>query len=241
MNLSMNSFVCPLVALLTCPLLMASEDIDASLGSRGELVFSDDFDRDSLAPKLKSGIPGFDMHEGTLRGTQARADHGSSVGAVLPLPSGDVVLEMKFRFEGAKSININFDDKEFKGVHAGHISRVVIRPNAITLMDDREGVMRNDIHALLKSSDPKEKAEGQRLSANASKKIPVELEQGTWYTIKIEIVADRMRVSIDGTPIGVLQSPGLAHPTKPDLRIGAWGQNQFVYFEDLRVWSVQPL
>src|SRR6056297_63968 len=186
---------------------------------KGKLVFSDDFQRTELGSAWKVGIPGYQISDGVLRGIQAKSDHGSSVGTSLPLPSGDFHLELRFRFEGAKSININLDDKAFKGVHAGHISRVVIRPPTLILMDDKEGVMRNDIRALRKSNDPEMKAEGDRMSAGATKKVPVKIRPGQWYKLNVEIVGDRMRVMIDDQRVGSLQSPGLAHPTKPDLRI----------------------
>jgi len=48
-----------------------------------------------------------------------------------------------------------------------------------------------------------------------------------------------MRVTIDDAAIGHLKSPGLAHATKPNLRISAWGKDQEAHLDDLRVWSVK--
>ncbi len=235
----MKTFLTLLVVCLPVAAL-GIEPAEGPLGERQKLVLTDDFDREGLGPNYKTGIPAYDVTGGVLQGTQARADHGSSLGATLELPDGNLLLEVKFRFEGASSININLDDKAFQGVHAGHISRVRITPRSVTLMDDREGVMRNDIYALRKSGDPQKKAQGDRMAENAVKQFPVQLERGKWYRISVEIVADQMRVMIDGKPAGSLRSPGLAHPTKPDLRIGVWGFNEQAWFDDLRVWSVKP-
>ena len=132
------------------------------------------------------------------------------------------------------------DDRSFKGVHAGHISRVVLTPTKLTLYDDKEGVMRNDIYELRKSADPKKKAEGQRLTAGRTRDFPVTLEDGRWYRLGLEIVGDEMRVTIDDRPAGYLRSSGLAHAKKDDLRVGAWGKDQSGYFDDIRLWAAVP-
>lgn len=210
-------------------------------GVKNQLVFSDDFDRTGLGAALKSPIPAFTVDNGVLTGRQERADHGGTLAALLPLPDGNAIVEIKFRFAGARSFNLACDDIHYRGTHAGHISRVTVRPNQITLYDDKEGVMRNDIYALRRSGDPQKKAEGDRLAKNAVVNFPAKLEQGRWYALTVAIVGDRLTVSIDGIEIGHLKSPGLAHPTKPNLRLSAWGATpaQSVQFDALRIWSVK--
>lgn len=207
---------------------------------RGQLVFSDDFDRNGLGPKLKSPIPAFTVADGLLIGRQERPDHGGTLVAVLPLPDGNVIVGLKFRFEGARSFNLACDDVGFRGSHAGHISRVTVRPDRITLYDDKEGVMRNDIYALRRSGDAEKKAEGDRLARHAIVDFPIKLEQNRWYVLSVEITGDRMQVSIDGKSVGRLRSPGLAHGTKPTFRLSVWGSTpaKTVQFDELRVWSV---
>ena len=209
------------------------------LGSKDKLIFSDDFERTELGPKLKSPIPAFTVADGVLKGRQQRDDHGATVGATLPLPDGNLILEVRFRLQTARSISIGCDDKNWKGTHAGHISRLTIKPNGITLMDDKEGVMRNDIYALRKSGDAAKKSEGDRLAASATADVPVKIKPDAWHQLGLEIVGDQMRVTLDGQPIGHLKSPGLAHATKPDLRISAWGKDQEAQLDDLRIWTVK--
>ncbi|MEN9403428.1 MAG: hypothetical protein RL091_2131 [Verrucomicrobiota bacterium] len=228
-------------ALLSGALAQAADLPTPAIGVKDQLVFSDDFDRAGLGPALKSPIPAFTVADGLLKGHQERADHGGTLAAVLPLPDGNTIIEIKFRFAGARSFNLACDDVGYRGTHAGHISRVRVRPDLITLYDDKEGVMRNDIYALRRSGDPQKKAEGERLAEKAIVNIPVKLEQNRWYAFALELVGDRMRVSIDGQSVGQLQSPGLAHATKPNLRLSTWGSTpaQETHFDDLRVWSVK--
>lgn len=231
-----------LLAFLLGAAAMPAADLPTQvLGAKDRLVFSDDFERTGLGPALKSPIPAFVVADGLLKGHQERTDHGGTLGAILPLPDGNVIIEIKFRFAGARSFNLTCDDAGYRGAHAGHISRVTVRPDCVILYDDKEGVMRNDIYALRRSGDPQKKAEGDQLAEKTIVRLPVKLEQNRWYSLGIEIVGDRMRVSLDGQPVGHLQSPGLAHPTKPNLRLSAWGSapDREVHFDELRVWSVK--
>lgn len=229
-----------LASLLASLVVITAGAVTASaagpLAERGKVVFADDFARAELGKQWKIGIPDYKISDGTLKGYQARDDHGSSIGATLPLPDGNAIVELRFKFDGAKSINVNIDDKSYQGVHAGHISRVVIRQNQVVLYDDKEGVMRNDIYEMRRSTDPAVKAQGNKLAEGKTLTVPFEIEQGKWYQLAMEIVGDQMRVSIDGKEIGLLKSAGLTHPTKPDLRIGVWGKDG--YIDDLKIYSV---
>ena len=202
------------------------------LAQKGELLFSDDFERSDLG-EWKVVIPGFTVEDGVLIGKQDRADHGA-VGRVYR-PMKDVVVEFKFRFEGSKTFNAVFDDRNYKASHAGHICRVAFTPKAIRLGDDREGGMRNDIFAMRR--DPARKAEADKLLKGRNSSASTNLEQKKWYLATIEIVGDQMRVSLDGKAIGYLRSPGIAHDTKTSFHFTVPGSG--VHFDDVRIWEAR--
>ncbi len=106
----------------------------------------------------------------------------------------------------------------------------------MTLIDERDGGMRNDIYELKK--DPAKKAEVARLVAGRSVTYPAKLEAGKWYTLEVETVGDEMRVTIDGKPAGFLKSSGIAHATKSKIELGVGGKDG--YFDDLKVWNAEP-
>jgi len=91
------------------------------LAQKGTLIFSDDFEREDLG-EWKTIIPAFAVKDGVLKGWQAKDDHGA-VGRIYR-PMKDVIVEFKFKLEGSKQFNVVFDDKNYKGSHAGHILRV---------------------------------------------------------------------------------------------------------------------
>ena len=151
----------------------------------------------------------------------------------LEIPTKDSVVEVKIRFEGATMIDVEFDDRKFTGSHYGHICRAQVRLNGVTIIDERDGGMRNDIYEMKK--DPAKKAEVAKLLVGRSVTYPAKLETGKWYTLVVETVGDEMRVTLDGKPAGYLKSSGIAHATKSKIELGVAGKDGF--FDDIKVWN----
>ena len=223
-----------LVSLLTAT-GFAADKIPGPLAKKGKLLFSDDFDRDGLG-KWKVIIPGFKVADGVLVATQDRADHGS-VGRVY-LSMKDVVMSFRFKLAGSPRFNVVFDDKNHKGSHAGHICRVAFAQKQIRLGDDKEGIMRNDIFKM-RRGDVKQKAAADALLKGRGSSVKANLENDRWYSATIEILGDKMRVSLDGEAIGFLKSPGLAHPTKQSVHFTVSGNA--THFDDVKIWPAKAV
>jgi hypothetical protein len=235
-----------LLPLLFATLAFAADrpEIPANpIAEKKELLFSDEFDSEPGKAWHKV-VPTFAIEAGTLKGTQTRdksvpaTDGKPAVTAHaavhgLDIPTKDSVVEVKIRFEGATMIDVEFDDRNFKGSHYGHICRAVVRLNGVTLIDERDGGMQNDIYELKK--DPARKAEVAKLVAGRSVTYPATLKAGQWYTLVVETVGDEMRVTLDGKPAGYLKSSGIAHATKSKIELGVGGKDGF--FDDIKVWN----
>jgi hypothetical protein len=220
---------------------------DRPIAEKKELLFSDDFESADHDKAWHRVVPTFAFEKGALKGTQTRdrnvpASDGKPAvlahAAVhgLTVPTGDSVVEVRIRFEGASMIDVEFDDRNYKGAHYGHLCRAQVRLNGVTLIDERDGTMRNDIYEMRK--DASRKAEMARLLAGRRVTYPAKLEAGKWYTLVVETVGDEMRVTIDGKPAGYLKSSGIAHPTKSKIELGVAGKDG--YFDDIKVWSAAP-
>jgi hypothetical protein len=218
-----------------------------SIAKKKELLFSDDFENAEPAKGWHKVVPTFAVENGTLKGTQTRdqnipaADGKPAVTAHaavhgLEIPTKDSVLETRIRFEGATTIDIEFDDRQYKGAHYGHLCRAQVRLNGVTIIDERDGNMRNDIYAMKK--DPAKKAEVAQLLKGRQVTYPAKLETGKWYTLVVETVGDEMRVTIDGKPAAYLKSSGIAHATKSKIELGVAGKDGF--FDDIKVWNAEP-
>ena len=181
----------------------------ASIAEKKEALFSDDFQGSEPAKVWHKVVPTFVVENGALKGTQTRdvtipaangkpeirahaAVHG------LEIPTKDSVVECRIKFEGATMIDVEFDDRKFTGCHYGHICRAQVRLNGVTIIDEKDGNMRNDIYAMKK--DPAKKAEVAKLLVGRQITYPAKLETGKWYTLVVETVGDEMRVTIDGKP-----------------------------------------
>src|SRR5213075_2770295 len=116
----------------------------------------------------------FTFENGVLKGTQTRdknipAENGKPAvtahAAVhgLELPTTNSIVEARIFFAGATMIDVEFDDRKYTGAHYGHLCRAQVRLNGVTLTDERDGTMRNDIYEL--SKDPSKKAERAKLLA----------------------------------------------------------------------------
>jgi hypothetical protein len=217
------------------------------IAQKKELLFSDDFEGPEPAKVWHQVVPTFVVEKGTLKGSQTRdkdvpaTDGKPAVKAHaavhgLAIPTKDSVVEVRIRFEGASMIDVEFDDRKFTGSHYGHICRAQVRLGGVTLIDERDGGMRNDIYEMKK--DPARKAEVARLLAGRSVTYPAKLKAGPWYTLVVETVGDEMRVTIDGKPAGYLKSSGIAHPTKSKIELGVAGKDGF--FDDIKVWNAEP-
>jgi hypothetical protein len=213
-----------------------------------ELLFSDDFEGAEPAKTWHKVVPTFTIEKGVLKGTQTRdvtipaADgkpeqkaHAAVHG--LDIPTKDSVVEARIRFEGATMIDVEFDDRNYNGSHYGHLCRAQVRLNGVTLIDERDGGMKNEIRDM--RNDPAKKAEVAELLKGRQITYPAKLETGKWYTLIVETVGDEMRVTLDGKPAGYLRSSGIAHATKSKIELGVAGKDG--YFDDIKVWNAGPV
>lgn len=220
---------------------------EKSIAEKKELLFSDDFEGNEPAKPWHKVVPTFAFEKGVLKGTQTRdktvpaADGKPAVTAHaavhgLEIPTKDSVIEVKIRFEGASMIDVEFDDRKYTGAHYGHLCRAQVRLNGVTLIDERDGTMRNDIYEMNK--DPNKKTEVAKLLTGRRVTYPAKLEANKWYTLVVETVGDKMRVTLDGKPTGFLQSSGIGHATKSKIELGVAGKDGL--FDDIKVWNAEP-
>jgi hypothetical protein len=217
-----------------------------SIAKKKELLFSDDFEKAEPAKEWHKVVPTFAFENGMLKGTQTRdqnipaADGKPAVtphAAVhgLEIPTKDSVVEVRMRLDGATMMDVEFDDRKYTGSHYGHLCRAQVRLNGVTIIDERDGNMRNDIYEM---RDPSKKAERAKLLQGRQVTYPAKLESGKWYTVVVETVGDAMRVTIDGKPSAYLKSSGIGHATKSKIELGVAGKDG--YFDDIKVWNAEP-
>lgn len=182
-------------------------------------IFSDDFSADGFGKRWGHYKSSSVVKDGVLHGiTDEKSDHPAVDNVVID-PEKDLQVSVKFQFlsEKAQNWNIWFDDKAYKGSHAGHICSVVVTPKQITISDAKEGNFKNEIYAK-RSPGPGQPNtytdEDKALLKTKSKTFPVQISLKEWHTIVASTKGDTCEVSIDGKPVASFTSGGIAHDTK---------------------------
>lgn len=217
------------------------------IAAKKELLFADDFKGTERDKRWHRVVDTFAFENGALKGTQTRDKtipaangkpeiraHAAVYG--LEVPTKDSVIEAKIRFDGATMIDIEFDDRQYKGAHYGHLCRAQIYLDRVTILDEREGTQNNKVVELKKDPE-KNQAEIKQVIAAHTVRYPAKLEPGKTYTIGVETVGEEMRVTIDGAPAAYFKSPGIGHPTKSKIELGVAGKSG--WFEDIKVWNAE--
>ena len=216
----------------------AEEGLTRPLGDKGALVFSDDFSTDRFGSVWTERIKSAGVENGVMYARQTTKAHGAVATAKLDLPDGNLICECRVQIEHNATLAFSFDDMKYPGSVAGHIARVTIEQQEVNLHDDKEGAMNRKLLDQRKSDDPATKAKAEEEIKRHTLRVAMKVETHAWHTFAAEIVGDQMRVTLDDKPIGLLKSPGLAHATKPDLKISLSGKQALI--ADLHVWAVKP-
>jgi len=216
------------------------------IAKKKELLFSDDFEGATPDKRWHRVVPTFAFEKGALKGTQTRdknipatdgqraiTAHAAVHG--LEIPTKDSVVECKIRLEGATFVSVEFDDRKYTGAHYGHICLAQVRTNGVTIIDQRDGNMRNDIYEM--SKDPAKKTERAQLLKGRQVTYPTKVESGKWHDLVVETVGDEMRVTLNGKPAAYHKSSGIGHATKSKIELGVGGKDGF--FDDIKVWNAE--
>ncbi len=218
------------------------------IAEKKDLLISEDFSNAELAKPWHKVVATFTVEDGALKGTQTRdklipaADGKPEVkphAAVhgLEIPTKDSVIEARIKLDGASMVDVEFDDRAYKGSHYGHLARAQVRLDGITIMDERDGNQNEELK--LMRNDPSKKDEVNKIIAAHQVKFPAKLEAGKWYNLTVETVGNAMRVSIDGKGVAYFESPGIGHETKSKIEFGVAGKDG--YFDDVKVWNAEPV
>jgi hypothetical protein len=155
------------------------------------------------------------IKDGMLEGITPEGSDHPAVDSVKFDPERDLEVSVKFSFvsDKAQSFNVWFDDKDYKGSHAGHICNVSVSPKMVRIGDGKTGNFRNEIYEKSKAPGGLS-AEDKEMLKSKNKSFPVTVSLQDWHTLLIHTKGDELEVSIDGKPVGSFQSEGIGHETK---------------------------
>jgi hypothetical protein len=206
----MKSFIALLSSLIAATAFAAEP-----AGYYSRTIFTDDFSGNGFGPRWGHYKSGSVVKDGVLVGiTPEKSDH-SAVDNIRFPGERDLEVSVKFRFvsDKAKSFNVWFDDKDYKGSHAGHICSVSVSPAFVNIADAKTGNFRNDIYEKRKSTAGLSDADKAFLLTK-SKRFTVKLTLQDWHTLVVRTKGDSVEVCLDGKAVGTFQSEGVGHDHK---------------------------
>ncbi len=205
-----------LIALPAITLALAAASFAADSVSYSRTIFADDFSSNAFGSRWGHYKSSSVVKDGMLIGITAPTSDHSAVDNIKLPGERDLEVSVKFRFtsDKAKSFNVWFDDKDYKGSHAGHICQATIAPTSVNLADAKTGGF--DLTGGLyerKKANQLTEAEKQMLATKA-KRFPAKISLNDWHTLSVHTKGDEMTVLIDGMVAGTFRSAGIAHDHK---------------------------
>ena len=203
---------------------------------KGRLLYEDTFDRAEIAPwvarknvSIENGALTFTHSEGHGTVTQLNSKNdpdfvyapGLTTDA-FPSNFTDCIIELDFNLLTSTFSKVTFND-QYAGdyVHAGHVSRVLLKTNSVSVVDDASGWYglsraQRVIDADKTLSDSEKAAEKARVEAKwyddyKSKTVrhSMALENGKWYSLKVVHIGSLLEAYIDGELVASIDSPGV--------------------------------
>ena len=199
------------------PLLLASLATSAAFaGDYDRTIFSDDFSGNAFGPRWGHYKSGSVVKEGVLVGITPEGSDHNAVDSVRFDPERDLEVSVKFKFasEKAKGFNVWFDDKDYKGSHAGHICSVSVSTANVAIGDAKTGNFRNDIYEKKKAKPPTLTDDDKKMLATKNKNLPAKVSVGDWHTLVLQTKGEEVSVILDGKAVGSFKSEGVGHDHK---------------------------
>ena len=180
------------------------------------VIFADDFTADGFGKAWGHYKSASVVKGGVLVGITAPTSDHSAVDHIRLEGERDLEVSVKFRFvsDKAKSFNVWFDDKGYKGSHAGHICQASISPTGVNLSDAKTGGFNLEGGFYDRKKANQLTPEDKKMLAAKQTRAQTKISLDEWHTLVVTTSGDTIRVSIDGTEVCSFSSPGIAHDTK---------------------------
>lgn len=190
-----------------------------SLGAAADfsrVIFADDFTAEGFGKAWGHYKSSSVVKDGVLHGITAPESDHAAVDVIRIAPERDLEVSVKFRINDTKvyGFNIWFDDKDYKGSHAGHICSIAVTQRAVIVADAKTGTFANEIYTRKKAMPPALTAEDKANMAKWTQSTPNAVSLNDWHTLVVRTIDDTVETSIDGKVISTFKSPGVAHDHK---------------------------
>ncbi|RYD33865.1 MAG: hypothetical protein EOP87_10245, partial [Verrucomicrobiaceae bacterium] len=169
----------------------------------GKVLFEDDFSKEGFGERWGHYKSGSTVKDGVLQGFSPDPSDHAAVDNVKIEGQQDMEVSVRFRFMGEKGrqLDVWLDDWGFKGSHAGHICRVSVGRNHVSMTDAKEGSFRKDIYEKKKAGGELDKETLKSLEGKSAK-FDLRIKPDEWHTLTVRTTGDEVTALVDGKKIG---------------------------------------
>jgi acetyl esterase/lipase len=194
--------------------------IEPTLGKKGRLLLEETFDGDTLSKGWTGKTGGLRVADGTLHTSQNKKKDGRLCLFNREQPIQDALIQIDFKFVGARGINISCNPSPGELSKHGHLFSVMITQRMWNITEHND------------KSDPSSRSKALS-SASAN------FEPGKWYTLLVECRGDDVVARVEGTePLRATSKD--FRMKKPGIEFRVSGRDgEEVLFDNLRVWELK--
>lgn len=186
----------------------APADPPTLMTKRGAPLFEDGFDGPALAKEWTGNKGRWLIEDGRLKAAEIAADmHHPARGR--KVEHRDVVLQLRFRLQGAKWLGVGFDHKE-------HVCRAIVTPTSFRV----------------------QKTIGMGPTTKTTKldEKKMSFDPDQWYTLVVELAGNEIVASVDGRHVAVGEADGL---DVDKTRIALISGGEWAWFDDVKMWKAE--
>lgn len=192
------------------------------------LVFRDDFSAPELGKAWSSWMSASTVRDGVLIGARIDGERRISVNSFSLPRTMDLEIKLSFRAEGG-TFAVVIDDSSYAGSHAGHLAKVLVKPDLVVFEDMKTGSNKNEIQAMKGNFDEATKA----LLKSKEKTVLAAITENMWHQLRVRSAGDTLIVKIDNAELSRFSSEGFAHPTKDQIAL--WTMKNGIKFDNIVV------
>ncbi|MEO6739886.1 MAG: family 16 glycoside hydrolase [Chthoniobacteraceae bacterium] len=149
-----------------------------------KLALGNPVEGSTLAKEWKAAKGKWEVADGAMRGAELAADkHGGVIRTALKLQN--LVIAYEVKLDGAKTTSLSINGPK------DHLARIIVAPNRFAVQRDDQDHEGPDKAVVFLSKEMK-------------------LEPGTWHTVVLEMVGDKMVGTLDGKITGEGSDPTFA-------------------------------
>ena len=176
-----------------------------------KLVPANPIEGSALSSNWKAAKGKWEVADGILRGAEIPADkHGAVFRTAQKLQ--DIVIAYEVKLDGAKMTSLSINGPK------DHLARIMISPNKFTVQRDDQDHDGPDKAVVFLTK-------------------PVELAPGTWHTVVLEMVGDKMVGTLDGKITGEGSDPTFAANAKSNPGFTVAGES--ASFRNVRIYTAK--